>query len=149
MDNNTTNKCRFCYNYKWTPPVTNCCQPQLCASNEYLGSISSLTPVVNNNTRTTERSLLLGQQQQFFETLNYNLVSSLVLSTIQNSTSITSTIDGQLLQLRTQRYLPYQPYVYPVVPRSVVELQMATANTGVAHSFFTFMDCKGVQSVTT
>lgn len=147
--NSYTNKCRFCYSYTPPGPVENCCVPQICATNEFLGSISSLSMVVNNNTRTTERSLLLSKQQQFFQENAYQQTNSLVQSTIANSALITSTLMGQLYQIRDIRYQPYQPYVYPNMPQSVVDLQMATANTGVPHSFFTVADCKGVQSVTT
>ena len=139
---------RFCYNYKAPGIINNCCQPQVCATNDFLSSVSSLTMVTNNSTRTSERSLLIGQQQQYFQELNATAVASTVQNTLQNSSIIASTIYGQLLQLSTQRYLPYQPYIYPTVPSSVVQLQMATANAGVPHSFFTYMNCKGVQSVT-
>lgn len=153
MNSNTINKCRFCYNYKRTPPspstVDSCCQPNTCATNESLASISSLTNVVNNNTRTTERSLLLGQQHQYFQAIYSSAVSSTVSDTIHNSTTITKALYSQLLQVQKQRYEPYQPYIPPIIPSSVVQLQMATVNVGVPQSFFTIMDCKGVQSVTT
>jgi hypothetical protein len=142
-------KCRFCYNYKPQGPIIECCQPVVCATNEFLASVSTLTPVINNNTRTTERSLLLGKQQQFFQEQNNQYVASTYSTTIQNSTSIQTTVYGQLLQLKRTRYEPYQPYIYPVVPPSVIELQMRTANVGVPQSFFTYMNCKGSQSVTT
>ena len=143
--------CRFCYNYTPPGPINTCCQtqPQICASNEFLSSISQLSFVVNNNTRTSERSLLLGQQQQFYQSLTYSTTLSTYSTTVQNSTTITNQLVGQLLQVRQQRAEPYQPYVYPVVPPSVLELQMRTANAGVPHSVFTIANCKGSQFVTT
>lgn len=147
--NSYENKCRFCYSYTPPGPIDNCCVPLVCATNEYISQISSLPMVVNNSTRLTERSLLLGSQQQCAAQQSYQQTSSIVYSTIINQDSITSTIYGQLLQVRRERYLPYQPYQYPVMPPSVIQLQMSTINVGVPHSFFTVADCKGVQSVTT
>lgn len=147
--NSYTNKCRFCYSYTPPGPIDNCCIPPLCATNEYLGQISSLSKVINNSTRLTERSLLLGSQQQYFQEQSAQHVNKIVQSTISNSDSITSTIYGQLLQVQQQRLLPYQPYIPPVIPQHVIDLQMTTANVGVPHSFFTIADCKGVQSITT
>lgn len=147
--NSYENKCRFCYSYTPPGPIDNCCIPPVCATNEYIAQISSLPKVVNNSTRLTERSLLLGTQQQYLFEQAAQAVTSTVNYTFQNSTSITSTIYGQLLQVQRERYLPYQPYIYPVVPPSVIQLQMSTINVGVPHSFFTYADCKGVQSITT
>ena len=147
--NSYTNKCRFCYSYTPPGPVENCCVPTVCATNEFIGQISSLSMVVNNSTRLSERSLLLGSQQQYLQEQAYQQTSSVVYNTIANSTSITSTLYGQLLQVQRERYLPYQPYIPPVMPPSVIQLQMSSINVGVPHSFFTVADCKGVQSVTT
>jgi hypothetical protein len=147
--NSYINKCRFCYTYKPEGPVENCCVPQVCATNEYLGQISSLSMVVNNSTRTSERSLLLASQQQYLQEQSYQQTSSIVYNTIQNQASITSTLYGQLLQVKKERYEPYQPYIYPVVPQSVIQLKMSTINVGVPHSFFTCADGKGVQYITT
>lgn len=147
--NSYVNKCRFCYAYTPPGPIDNCCKPTVCATNEHIALISSLSMVVNNSTRTTERSLLLSAQQQFFQQNVALQVSSVVASTIANSTIIANTIFGQLQEIQRARYQPYQPYMPPVIPQHVIDLQMATANAGVPHSFFTVADCKGVQSVTT
>jgi hypothetical protein len=147
--NSYTNKCRFCYSYTPPGPIDNCCIPPLCATNEYLGQISTLSKVINNSTRLSEHSLLLGSQQQYFQQQSTQHINKIVQSTISNSNSITSTIYGQLLQVQQQRLLPYQPYMPPVIPQHVIDLQMTTANIGVPHSFFTIADCKGVQSITT
>lgn len=144
-----TNKCRFCYNYKPQGFIDPCCPPQLCATNSYLSSISTLPNVMNNNIRTTEQSLLLAKQRKFLLDSNKILLVSTLEYNIQNSTLITSTVYGQLLNLRNQRYEPYQPYIPPMIPSSVIQLQMNTINVGVPMSFFTIADCKGSQSVTT
>jgi hypothetical protein len=140
---------RFCYSY--TPPgvITECCTPNVCATNSYLSSISSLAPVIYNDSRTTEQSLLLQQQKVFLQEVQTGFNNSTINFTIQNSTSITSTLNQQLLDLVLTRYLPYQRLPTPCPPPSVVQLQMQTVNVGVPHSFFTIMDCKGSQFVTT
>ncbi len=139
---------RFCYSYKPQGPIDNCCNSVICASNEHLALKSSLPAVTSNSCNTTESSLLLSVQQQYLKNNNENQISSIVQSTIANTDNITNSIYSQLLQIKQQRYEPYQPYIYPVVPQSVVQLQMNTINTGVPHSFFTAGDCKGVQYVT-
>jgi hypothetical protein len=111
--------------------------------------ISSLQPVTNNSTQSSERSLLLQIQQQYLEDNTSTLVNSTLQNTLQNSSTIASTLYGQILQVREDRYLPYRPYIPPVIPPSVMELQMATTNAGVPQSFFTIMNCKGSQFVTT
>jgi hypothetical protein len=145
----TTNKSRFCYSYISPGTIENCCKPTLCATNEHIALISSLPMVVNNNTRTTERSLLLSMQQQFIQENVASQVSSIVSTTIANSSTIANSLLGQLQDIQRARYVPYQPYTPPVMPQSVIDLQMNTINAGVPHSFFTVADCKGVQSVTT
>lgn len=147
--NSYENKCRFCYSYTPPGPIDNCCKPTVCATNEHIALISSLPMVVNNSTRTTERSLLLSMQQQMLQCNVASQVSSAVSTTIANSSSIANTIFGQLQEIQRARYEPYQPYMPPVIPQSVIDLQMNTINAGVPHSFFTIADCKGVQSVTT
>jgi hypothetical protein len=142
-------KCRFCYSYTPPGPVEKCCIPNVCATNEHIALISTLPVVTNNSNKTTERSLLLATQQQWFQANNTNQVSSIVSNTISNSASITSTIQGQLLEVRRDRYLPYRPYIPEVIPQSVIDLQMNTANAGVPHSVFTIANCKGSQFVTT
>jgi hypothetical protein len=142
-------KCRFCYSYTPQGSIENCCVPKLCTTNEHITLISTLSVVTNNSHKTTERSLLLASQQQWLQANNTNQVSSIVSNTIANSASITSTIQGQLLEVRRDRYLPYRPYIPEVIPQSVIDLQMNTANAGVPHSVFTIANCKGSQFVTT
>lgn len=147
--NSYTNKCRFCYSYTPPGPIDNCCPPPVCATNETLQLVSSLQMVTFNSTRTSERSLLLAGQQQFLADNSYQQTLSSVQATQNNITSITNTLVGQLYQVQRDRYLPYQPYIPPVIPQSVIDLQMSTINVGVPHSVFTCADGKGVQFVTT
>ncbi len=147
--NSYANKSRFCYSYKPPGVIENCCAPPTCSSTENLAIRSSIQTVTFNSTRTSERSLLLYNQQQYLQATQTAAVSSIIQSTIANSAAITSTLQGQREQVAQNRYLPYKPYVPPCLPSSVIQLQMATFNAGVPMSFFTAADCKGVQSVTT
>jgi len=104
--------------------------------------------VINNATRTSERSLLLASQNQMYKTTYENNVNSTLQYTNNNSSTISDMINAQLLEVKQNRYKPYQPYIPPFVPSSVINLQMSTINVGVPHSFFTMADCKGSQSVT-
>jgi hypothetical protein len=149
MNTSCVSKCRFCYSYTPPGPIDNCCEPVICASNNYINSISSLSNVVNNNTRTSQQSLLLASQQTFYQDNYTTAVNSTLQYVNQNTSLITSTIYGQLLGIKQERYLPYQPQIPECPPPSVIQLQMNTANVGVPHSFFTIADCKGSQSVTT
>lgn len=144
-----TNKSRFCYNYKPPGLIQPCCQPIVCATNQFLSSISSMSTVTNNNNKTTEQSLLLAKQFELQQCNSVTLLTSTVQYTLLNSTAITSTLYSQMNDLRNLRYQPYQPYIPPVIPSSVMELEMRTINVGVPMSFFTMANCKGSQSVTT
>jgi hypothetical protein len=142
-------KSRFCYNYKAPGFIQPCCKPVVCASSTYLNAIASTPSIVNGETRTTQGSLLAAKQQSVLQDANQASITSTIQYTQQNAAAISAQIQGQLDQLTVKRYVPYQPYIYPVVPVSVMQLQMATANVGVPMSFFTAMDCKGNQFVTT
>jgi hypothetical protein len=144
-----TPSCRFCYSYKPPGLVEPCCVTPVCATNQTIALISSLSPVVNNNSRTTERSLLLyGQQQVLTERYKTN-VAQISTSTQQNLDTINRQLNAQLLQLGKDRYQPYQPYMPPVIPPSVCELEMLTRNVGVPVPVATIARCKGNQFVTT
>lgn len=160
-----TPSCRFCYSYKHgfdyktqtelddinkLPPTTkNCCTPPVCATNSTIALISSLTPVINNNSRTTERSLLLyGQQQVLIESYQTN-VAQISTITQQNLSTINRQLTAQLIQLGKDRLLPYQPYIPPFIPSSVIQLDMQTRNVGVPIPVMTIASCKGNQFVTT
>ena len=105
--------------------------------------------IVNNSTNTTERSLLLGLQNQQYQD-NYKTAVNNTLQYINNNNaSIENMLYGELLAVKNNRYQPYQPYIPPFIPPSVINLEMNTVNVGVPHSFFTMANCKGSQSVTT
>lgn len=142
-------KSRFCYNYKAPGFIQPCCKPVVCASSTYLNAIASTPSIVNGETRTTQRSLLATRQKCVLQDANQASIISTIQYTQQNAAAISAQIQGQLDQLTIQRYVPYQPYIYPVVPVSVMQLRMATANVGVPMSFFTAMNCKGNQFITT
>ena len=137
----TTPTCRFCYSYK--PP--GFIQP-VCDISINLTTMSSQSTIVNNNTQTSCSALLLARQQQFQLQNQSTILSSTLVSTINNAESINQSMYSQLLNLRNQRYVPYQPYVPEVVPESVIQLKMMTANVG--NRMPEIMKCKGSQSVT-
>ena len=137
-----TPTCRFCYSYK--PP--GFIQPVCDVSYMNLSTIATQSTLTNNNTQTNSSALLLARQQQFQLQNQSTILSSTLQSTINNAASINSTVYSQLLQLRDQRYVPYQPYIPPVMPSSVIQLQMMTANVG--NRMPEVMRCKGSQSVT-
>lgn len=144
-----TPSCRFCYSYKPPGLVEPCCATVVCANNSTIQLISTLQPVVNNNSRTTERSLLLyNQQQTLIESYQTN-VSQISTITQQNLSTINQQLTAQLIQLGKDRFLPYQPYMPPVIPPSVMELNMRTRNVGVPVPVMTIASCKGNQFVTT
>jgi hypothetical protein len=144
-----TPSCRFCYSYKPPGLVEPCCAPPFCATNSTIALISSLTPVTNNNSRTTERSLLLyGQQQVLIESYQTN-ADQAYQNTQQNLSTINQQLTAQLIQLGNNRKLPYQPYIPPVIPSSVIQLDMQTRNVGVPVPVATIARCKGNQFVTT
>jgi hypothetical protein len=142
-------KSRFCYNYKPPGIIEPCCKPIICATDALIASLSALPEVVNNSSRTTESSLLQAtvRKQQLCNLTK--TTNSTIQSTIANAAAINENIFSQLIDIRNQRYAPYQPYVYPVVPPSVMELQMRTANVGVPHTVNTIANCRGSQFVTT
>ena len=126
-----------CFSYVKPGFIDNCCVPVY--SNVY----STV------QTPTTQRSLLLANQNQFYQCNYVSAVTSTLQYTQNNTSTITDTLYGQILELKQARYQPYQPYIPPVVPSSVVQLQMNTVNVGVPHSVFTIADCNGSQTVTT
>ena len=148
---NITKDCRECYSYKPQGHINTCCikdTPCNTTSNT-LSNISTLQNVTNNATRTTERSLLLATQNQLYQD-NYNTsVNSTLQYATNNSSLITNMIYGQLLEVRKNRYQPYKPYIPPVIPPSVTELEMRTVNVGVPFSVSVMARCKGSQSITT
>ena len=145
----TQPKSRFCYNYKPPGLIEPCCTPVVCATNQFLSSIAMIPAVTNNSTRTTESSLLQASVKKQQQEIEQQIAHSTIQSTIVNADAINQNIFSQLIDLKNQRYEPYQPYIYPVIPPSVIELQMRTANVGVGVTPDTIMNCRGSQFVTT
>ena len=141
-----TQNCRFCYSYKPPGFIQPCCPPILAADLQTLSSISSTTFKVNNNINNTDQTMLLSRQACFLQGIQRTLTLSTIQSTIANASVINSTIYSQLLGVKAQRYVPYQPYVPPFIPSSVMELRQKTANVG--NPMPPFMNCKGSQFIT-
>ena len=139
---------RFCYNYKAPGFIQPCCPPVVAATNSYLSSISCLTLITNGQTKTTQSALLAYREKCFLQNRTSTTQCNTIQSTIQNTNAISDSIYSQLVQLGKDRYTPYQPYIYPVVPLSVIQLQMATANVGVPMTPITCLTGKGNQTVT-
>ena len=121
--------------------ISNCC-PTLCNTNIDLISSTAFVP-----TGLTSQTLLQSQQQTLFESNTSTLIASSYQNNIQNQTLIASTLNGQLLtyvQARNSKYIRRNP---EMIPQSVIDLQMQTANVGVPHSVFTMRDCKGNQFI--
>lgn len=144
-----TKKCRFCYHYKPPGLVEPTCIPVVCATDQYLSSVAMIPAVTNNSTRTTESSLLQATVKKQQQEIEQQTTNTTIQRTIANANAINENIFNQLVDLKKQRYEPYQPYIYPVVPPSVIELQMRTANVGVGVSPDTIANCRGSQFVTT
>jgi hypothetical protein len=140
--------CRFCYDYKPPGVADACCPPVVCAST-MISIASSMTSTPSmNSAQATEQSLLLAYQRQFQIAVESTIIGSTIQSTIENSAAITAQLQAQLEDITFQRYAPYRPYIYPVVPSSVTDLAMRTANVGNPMPPITILDCKGNQFVT-
>ena len=138
-------KNRFCYNYKAPGFIQPYCKPVVAATNAYLSSISCGSGVISGQTQS---ALLQLKQEACIGSQWSTLMSSTIQSTIQNSNAISAQVYAQLLDVNKRRYEPYQPYIYPVIPSSVIQLQMATANVGVPMSVITCLSGKGNQTIT-
>ena len=141
-----TPSCRFCYSYKPQGFIQPCCPPIVSADLQTLSSISSTTFKVNNNIHNTDQTMLLTRNARLLQEAQSTIRTSTIQSTIANAAAINSTIYSQLLNVKAQRYVPYQPYVPPFIPSSVMDLQRMTANVG--NPMPPFMNCKGSQFVT-
>jgi hypothetical protein len=97
---------------------------------------------------STQGSFLLAcQAQQQRE--RQALLTAQILQGIQtNASTIQSTLQNQRVLLQQQRYEPYRPRMVEVIPQSVLDLQMRTANVGVPIPTMTIANCKGIQFVT-
>ena len=127
-----TPSCRFCYSY--TPQTFNppCCPPVVAADNITISTIASIPARVNNNIYNSDQALLMTKQKCFLQTLQTSTMMSTVQSTIANANAIQSTLYSQLLQVQSNRYTPYQPYIPPMIPSSVTQLLAIQANAGAS-----------------
>lgn len=140
------NVSRFCYNYKPQGFINPVCKPVIAATNEYMSSIANTPAIVNGTTQTSQGTRIAATQQA---TLQENVMATrdIVISNTQiNIDAIEQSIYAQLATIGQQRYIPYKPYIPPVIPLSVMELEMATRNVGAPMS--NIMRCKGNQSFT-
>ena len=138
---------RFCYNYKAQGFIQPCCPPIVSATNQYVSSIACTTSVIFGQSKTNQGVFLLNKQQDVNQAAQSTIIGNTVQSTINNANTITAQIQSQVIQIGQDKYIPYQPYIPPVIPSSVIQLQMATANVGVPMSFFTMSNCRGNQTV--
>jgi len=141
-----TPSCRFCYSYKPQGFIQPCCPPIVSADIQTLSSISSTPFKVNNNVHNSDQTMLLTRQASQLQDAQRANTMNTVQSTIANAAAINSTIYSQLVQVKAQRYVPYQPYIPPVIPQSVTDLQRMTANVG--NPMPPIMRCKANQFIT-
>ena len=140
-------KNRFCYSYKPKGFIQPCCPPIVSATNQFVSSIACTNATIYGESRTNQGAFLLTKQQDIIQTAQSTIIGNTVQNTITNASKIAAQIQSQLIQIGQQQYIPYQPYIPPVMPSSVIQLQMATVNVGVPMSFLTMSNCKANQSV--
>jgi len=145
-ESNKNIKNRFCYSYKAQGFIDSSCKPIVTASSDYLSSISCAT--INGEMQTSQQTFLLAKRRAVIQAQASTILTSTIQSTIQNASTMSNQIYSQLLQVGAQRYTPYQPYIYPVMPSSVMQLKMLTANAGVPMTPITCLTGKGNQRVT-
>jgi hypothetical protein len=141
-----TQNCRFCYSYKPQGFIQPCCPPIVSADLQTLSSISSTPFKVNNNINNTDQTMLLSRQACQLQDVQRRNTMKTVQHTIANAAAINSAIYSQLVQVKAERYVPYQPYIPPVIPQSVTDLQRMTANVG--NPMPPIMRCKANQFIT-
>ena len=143
-----TPSCRFCYSYKPQGFIQPCCPPIVSADIQTLSSIACTPALVNNNIYNSDQALLKTKQKCFLQGVQDTNSMSTIQSTIANAAAINNNLYTQLIQLQAQRYTPYQPYIPPVIPPSVMQLQMMTANVGNPMPPITCRTGRGSQFVT-
>jgi len=138
-------KNRFCYHYNAPGFIQPYCKPIVAATNAYLSSMSCASGAVSGQTQSV---LLQLKQQACIQSQTSTMIGCNIQNSIQRTADITSQITGQLAEINKQRYDPYRPYIPPIIPPSVMELQMMTANVGVPMSVITCLSGKGNQTIT-
>ena len=97
---------------------------------------------------SSQGSFLLACQQKQQQTLQATRTAQILQQIQANVPAIAATIQGELRMLQEQRYEPYRPRAVEVIPQSVIDLQMRTANVGVPVPTMTIDKCKGIQFIT-
>ena len=97
---------------------------------------------------STQGTFLLARQMKQQQTLQSTLTAQILQQIQANAPRIASTLQDEIVLLREQRYEPYRPRVVEVMPQSVLDLQMRTANVGVPIPTMTIANCKGIQFIT-
>lgn len=97
---------------------------------------------------STQGSFLLARQMRQQQELQSTLTAQILQQIQANAPRIAATLQDEIVLLREQRYAPYRPRVVEVMPQSVIDLQMRTANVGVPVPTMTIADCKGIQFIT-
>ena len=97
---------------------------------------------------STQGSFLLARQRQQQQELQSTLTAQILQQIQANAPAIAATIQDELVIVQEQRYAPYRPRIVEVMPQSVLDLQMRTANVGVPVPTMTIANCKGIQFVT-
>ena len=97
---------------------------------------------------STQGTFLLARQMKQQQTLQSTLTAQILQQIQANAPRIASTLQDEIVLLREQRYEPYRPRVVEVMPQSVLDLQMRTANVGVPVPTMTIANCKGIQFIT-
>jgi hypothetical protein len=136
---------RFCHKYKAPGFIQPYCKPVVAATNAYLSSMSCASGVISGQTQSV---LLQMKEQACIQAERSTLHTCTLHSTVQNTSNITAELYAQLVEIGKQRYIPYKPYIPPVIPSSVMQLQMATVNVGVPMTVITCLSGKGNQTIT-
>lgn len=111
------------------------------------GVIRSVCQSTLYQTLTTQQSLFENQQSARDRATNSTMIGSTVAATIAQSSSIQSTIKGQLQATADAQQQVYRRRAPVCIPSSVIQLQQISQNVGVSVKPFTFADCKGNQYI--
>jgi hypothetical protein len=120
----STFNCNTCYNYK--PYIFNpTCYPTTTCNVDLISTTSGVPCGLSSQT------LLNTQLQTYLECNASTITGESYQDNIVNQGIISTTIYSEFLnygQNRFNKYIRWQP---PVIPQSVIDLQMQTANVGV------------------
>jgi len=144
-------KTRFCYSYHRHPIAPTCCpqntQPE-CITISTLSTISSLSTVIFNSKGASAQTILETSCFQQQRQRRQQEIDERLSTILANSSTIQSTLQGQLNNQVESRYMDYYRREPEMIPQSVLELERMTRNVGVPMPVMTIANCKGVQFVT-